>query len=433
LLIFGACTGSFYLAAPVLYVGVTQAQLCKDLGASVKVANLPLTAYFLMMFVPVLVAWYLPSAAWLKRIMVTCFLSVGSSLAAGALVLASDAPAGLKVAAIILMAAVFGAANPTSVALLWELIGRGVAESRRGQTLAVAFGLGPLLAVAGSIGHSALVGETVFPGTALEHKFVGLDTWLGGATAGSRAAGHCPPSYVALVAAGVPIMLLAALAASRAIVPLPEHDVPRQPFVAGVFGGMAQFLTNRVLLTAIIVTMLLYLGNTISGNLTQYSQLAVGGEETEYAGQQNVLRFSFKFVTGLLLGWILTRTNPRAGVLLTGSLYTASMAWAIAVQGPWYLIAFGIFGAGELVGVYAPNYVLSASPQRDIRRNVALMQLIMVPTSLAAYLFGALAEAPIYSLATGFRVSFALCAALMGLGLAIAVFFLPARPRPAET
>ena len=60
LLLFAACTGLQYLAAPVGYVGVTQASLCHELGASDKVANLPETAYLALTFAPVLAAWLVP-------------------------------------------------------------------------------------------------------------------------------------------------------------------------------------------------------------------------------------------------------------------------------------------------------------------------------------------------------------------------------------
>ena len=52
-------------------------------------------------------------------------------------------------------------------------------------------------------------------------------------------------------------------------------------------------------------------------------------------------------------------------------MFVLSQVWAIAVSGEWYLVAFGIYGAGKLIGVYGPNYVLSASPKADIRKNLA--------------------------------------------------------------
>jgi hypothetical protein len=445
LLIFGACTGLIYLAAPVLYIGVTQGALCKRLGASTTVANLPGSVYFLTMFMPVVIAWASPAIAKLKRNLVLSFLALAVILEVVALALVADIPDWLrlhvplpeaslpvfgwftiaigpftidgddwKVAAIILQGAVCGVATTTAVALLWEMIGRGVAEERRGLTLGIAFGLGPLLAVAGSLAHAVLVGEKLFG-----HQFQGL---------------AYPYGFVALFGMGGPIMLLATLMASLSVVPLPDREVERTTFFRGVFGGIGEFARNRVLRRAAIVTILLYLGNTINSNLNLYSQQALGDDPDKFAGQQNALRFAFKFAAGLALGWILTRTNPRAGIIVTGLLYIGALLWAIFVTGPWYLVTFGIYGAGELVGVYAPNYILSASPKARIRQNMALMQLIMVPTAPAGTAFGRIAQSfgERWSLADGFRLSFAICAGLMALGLAIALLFLPPRPRPAD-
>src|SRR4029079_15087511 len=93
----------------------------------------------------------------------------------------------------------------------------------------------------------------------------------------------------------------------------------------------------------------------------------------EYAGLHNVYRFACKAVAGLLFGWLLTRTHPKASLLATALIYTTSVVWALVVTGAWYHAAFLVFGAGELFGAYAPNYILSASRKGDIRRNMAIV------------------------------------------------------------
>src|SRR5947209_2364982 len=80
LLLFAGCTGLIFLCAPVLYVGVTQASLCRRLRASDTVSNLPATVFFAMTVAPVLVAWYWPQVARLKRNLATCFLASAGSL-----------------------------------------------------------------------------------------------------------------------------------------------------------------------------------------------------------------------------------------------------------------------------------------------------------------------------------------------------------------
>src|SRR5436190_6909193 len=80
-IMFAACTCLQYLAAPVLYVGMTQASLCKRVGATPKVANLPEMAFFVMTVTPVLLAWWLPGVVFLKRMLVVCYLAAGLALA----------------------------------------------------------------------------------------------------------------------------------------------------------------------------------------------------------------------------------------------------------------------------------------------------------------------------------------------------------------
>jgi hypothetical protein len=439
-LVYAGCMGLIYLAAPVLYVGITQASLCDALDASTTLANLPGTAYFLMTFMPVLIAWYWPFVSVLRRNVVLCFVATAVASALVAVVLPLRIPDSWrlevpwpqassadwswgslalrgndwKVAIVVLHAAVCGITSPTAVGLLWEMIGRGVNDDRRGQTLGLAFGVGPLLAVAGSFIQTLLLGG----------GFFGIDF---------RGIAY-PWGFVALFGMAAPIMLAAALLASRCIVPLPAVELRRQPFWQGTFGGLGKYLGDRLLLTATIVTMLIYTGNTIGANMNLFAPEVLGDTPARFAGMQNMLRFSFKFVAGLSLGWLLTRSNPRAGVLTTGGLFVAAMVWGIFASGHWYLVAFGLYGAGELVGVYAPNFILSASPRSDYRRNMAFVQMIMVPTAPAGALFGWIAEhyGAIHGHAAGFRISFAVCALLMLCGILLAIVALPARPRPRE-
>ena len=117
------------------------------------------------------------------------------------------------------------------------------------------------------------------------------------------------------------------------------------------------------------------------------------------------------------------------------------MVWAMCATGPWYLLAFGLHGAGELVGVYAPNYIVSASRSDQMRRNMAFVTMLMVPAAPAGYLYGAIVDAVKRSGTTlmgmnsetlGYRLSFAACAVLILAGIVLAVCVLPARPRPEE-
>ena len=73
LILFAMCTGTQYLAAPVLYVGITQASLCDRLGADARTANLPGTLFFAMTAMPALIAWVSPGVSSLKRNLSLCY------------------------------------------------------------------------------------------------------------------------------------------------------------------------------------------------------------------------------------------------------------------------------------------------------------------------------------------------------------------------
>src|SRR5947199_9924450 len=87
LILFACCTGMQYLAAPVLYVGITHASLCDRLGADARTANLPATLFFAMTAMPALIAWASPRVSALRRNLALCYSVTALMLAATALVL----------------------------------------------------------------------------------------------------------------------------------------------------------------------------------------------------------------------------------------------------------------------------------------------------------------------------------------------------------
>lgn len=460
LILFAACTGLQYLSAPVLYVGITQASLCDRLGANARVSNLPATLFFAMTAMPVLIAWLSPGVCTLRRNLGLCYTASALGLAATAVILALPVSNAVKLAMVVLQGAITGASMPTAIALLWEMIGRGSDESRRGLALGLAFGAGPILAVIGSIAQTAVLG-----GDLLGLKFVGM---------------AYPTNFVVLFAAGAPVMGLAALLARGFVVPGVEKEPVREPlsevsamlvglllmlaaialvqagdimetawmnyasYVAAAGATVAlllhfrPILNQRVLLLATIVTVLAYSGNMIPSNMNLYSPEVLGDSPEKYAGVQNALRFGFKVVAGTVLGWLLTRSHPRLGLVATATIFLMAQLWAIFATGTAYLLAFGLYGAGELVGVYAPNYILSASRPNDFRRNMAFVTLLMVPAAPTGYLYGSIVDTvkdrgwqvgEMTSAALGYRISFAVCAALILCGILVALIFLPRRPR----
>ncbi len=466
LILFAVCTGMQYLAAPVLYVGITQASLCDHLGADARTANLPGTLYFAMTAMPALIAWCFPSVSSLKRTLSLCYGITALMLGTLAITLALPVSPQIQLAMVIIQGGVSGAVMPAAIALLWEVIARGSDEARRGFALSLAFGAGPLLAVLGSLGQTMMLGGDLFG-----LHFAGLKS---------------PVGFIVLFAAGAPVMGLTALLAQFFIILPVEQESQREPLsaVAGLLVGLPlmfasvtlmqlsgpskfpmqvlpllgaicatgaaiafiyhfrSILRQRVLLLATLVTVLVYSGNVIPSNMNLYSTEALSDLPEKYAGVQNLLRFSFKVVAGVLLGWLLTRTNPRAGMLVTSAIFLTAQVWAIFVTGPWYLVAFGLHGAGELIGVYAPNYLVSASRRNELRRNMAFMTMLMVPAAPAGYLYGAIVDGVkqadwtlwgMNSAMLGFRLSFVTCAALILSGIILAITSLPATPQLSRT
>lgn len=461
LILFASCTGMQYLAAPVLYVGITQAALCDRLEADARTSNLPATLFFAMTAMPAIIAWLSPQVASLKRNLMLCYATSAVMLAALAVTLVLPLPNSVKLAMVILQGGVAGAVMPAAIALLWEVIGRGSDESRRGLALSLAFGLGPILAVAGSFAQTALLGGDLFG-----WKFSGA---------------AYPWNFVVLFGAGAPVMALAAWLSHLFVVPPVEQELQREPLSAvlplliGVpimFASVAlmhtaavteneayrqagylaaaiaavsityyfrSLLRQRTLLLATVVTILVYAVNGAPSNMNLYSNEALGDSPQQYAGIQNMLRFGCKAIAGGLLGWMLTRTNPRAGILATAVICLASQVWAMLVTGPWYLASFVIFGAGELIGVYSPNYMISASRTNDLRRTMAFATMLMVPAAPAGYLYGAIVDYVrdqqltafgLTSESLGFRISFLASSLLIMAGIIVAVTLLPRKPRP---
>jgi MFS family permease len=425
LLLFAACTGLQYLAAPIGYVAV-QASLCELLGASAATANLPQSVYLGLTFAPIIFAWFVPYVGWLKRNLVFCYSTAAISQAGVAFALLMPLSAEMKIAAVIVQAAVAGIVAPSGVAFLWEVLARGAAERRRGQAVSLAFGVGPLFAALGSLGSQLVLNGSIGP-----WDVPGLGS-LGPLTLPSLD----PQLRFAIVyLCAAPAMALAALLSCLFIVPPPEAEMVREPFVRTVFGGLWDFLKNPVLLTAAVATILIYTGNTITSNLNLYTKAVFGDAPMLHAGNQSAVRFLFKAPAGLLLGWLIARTSPKLGLLATALISIASLGWAMAAPAELYLLTFGIYGAGELVGVAAPNYILSASRPEHIRRNMAVATMLMAPAAPTGYLFGIIADVcgAHYGMAAGYRISFAVCAGIMLGGIVLAAVKLPARPAPEIT
>jgi hypothetical protein len=412
LVLVGVNTGLSYLASPVLYVGVVQAALAEQLRASATEANLPAVAYLVLSALPLFVSWYFPQAALLKRVLVICYAALAAMSAAVVAVLLFAAPPGVIVAALIVQGGVVGGARTVAVAFEFEVLGRAVSACRRGTALGLAYGVGPILAIVGSLAAQLL-----------------LTGRLGGLKVGRL---EFPTNFASLFAVTVPLLALGAVLSSRYVIPLPKAEPARQPFLAGVFGGFRDYFGQPVVRRAFLVSVVVLAGYQVLANLTLYTRDVLGEAAAEYAGYQNAVRFGCKAMAGLVLGWLLTRTNPKAAALAAATIGLTGVLWAVDASGPWFLLSFGLLGAGELFGIYATNYILCSAPAARVRRYMAFTMLTLFAAAPAGALFGRITDCfPGDARWDGFRASFLVAAGFIGSGIGLALS-LPARPTPNE-
>ena len=401
-----------YLAAPILYVGFVQAGLCKRLGASDFVANLPSAVYLLMLAVPVIMAWAFPQVRYLKLIIAIGYSITAVVSAITAAVIWLPAPDWLCIGMVIGHGAAVACSNGTAWAFEWEILGRGISESRRGLLFAITFSVGPLFAVAGSLGTQLIVNNEIF-GWA-PHFWHQIPY---------------PLSYVILYGATCPLMLVAAALVLNFVVPLPAMEAHRKPFIQTVFGGFIRFIGYRLILIACIAYLLVFSGTMIQNNMVLYTREMVEMAEDTFVGYQLAIRFGCKIIAGLLLGWCLKVTNPRMTLLATTLLILFSIVWILSAKtilggGLIFLFAFGFNGGGELMGHYYPYYILCLSPKSQMRRNMAFLMLLAAPVGFMPALYGLISDT--WNLTASFWISLVITA----VGLILVITMLPARPQP---
>lgn len=405
--IYAILTSLIFLSAPTLYVGFVQAGLCKRLLASDTLANLPSTAFLSMVWFPVIIAWLIPQARRLKATLGAAFGVMAAMCVAVAIVLLSNARPSAIIGALVVHAAVLSAANGVVLTLNWEAISRGISEKRRGKAFSLAFGIGASFAVIGSLAAQLVLDGSVFGWTA--------PGWLNISY---------PYSYVLLFLASGAFMAIAASLVRFYVIPLPKVEVERQTFNVAILGGLKAILDNPALCYVCLAYLLVYIGNMAQVNMSLFTQEAVDMPSESLVGYQLALRFSFKIVAAALLGWVLVRTHPKIPLFVTTGLLIAGVLWVLFVPGYWFLVAFGLNGAGELFGVYFVNYAVSCSPKSQVRRNLAFLFCISSLVGFAPVVYGWISDQ------WGLRASFWVALAVLVLTTAFIQVALPKRPRP---
>ncbi len=400
-LVFLANTALAYLVAPVLYVGVLQAAVANSYQASDAVANLSESVALWVAPLPVLAAWLWPAPRLLRPMLTSCLVAMGVAGLLAALAFAA-APRSWAVPAMIVHAAVIGAANGVRNMCLWELIGRGMSPAWRARTLGWTFGIGPAFAVLGSC-LSQLV---------LSGKFLG---WAPVEPAPQ------PWGYVILFGATCPAMWLCAALVALAHTPeAAEGDAPVR--LTRVVAGLRAYFLNPLIVAAAAGFLLTYGGTMIMNNLSLYAREAMGESPEKFAGLQLALRFGLKSLAGFALGWLVARLDAKASLLATTAMALAGVAWASIVPGKWYLLSFGLLGGGELFYVYYLNYIVGCSAPERIRENTAYTNLLTIFVGSLPLLFGLASDR------YGYRFSFALAIGVLATALAIVAARLPRQP-----
>lgn len=401
--VFIVNTSIGYLVAPVFYVGVLHATILSSLDFADTIANLPESVYMWMMPLPVIIAWFWPSTRYLRRMLVINYLFKGT-MGMMAAALFFMAPRWLAVG-LVAHAGVIGVTNGVTNMCLWELIGRCMTPARRGWTLSITFGVGPLLAVVGSC-----LSQLVLSGHFLDLIHV---TPI-----------EKPWCYVVLFGATGPAMALSAALVFLAHVPPESPTELTMPF-EGMFHGLKQYFTYRLILIALFGFLMTSAGgNMIMNNLALYVRDKMGESPADYTGEQLALRFASKSLFGFTLGWMLTRYQAKAPALATTLICLVGLVWALVVPGKWYLISFGLLGAGELFYVYYLNYIVSCSAPERIRENTAYTNTVMITVSFMPLIYGAISDN------YGLSASFVLALALLIVGAGVVLVFLPRRPVP---
>jgi MFS family permease len=416
-LIVGLNTALCYLAAPVLYVDTVHTTLMNSLqqedGGIARdwLSNLPSSAYMVLSILPLFVAWLFPQIRLLRRILVISYAVLFLSTALVVSVLLMPLPVWMKLAAVVAHGAVVGGARTVSVACEFEVLGVAVAESRRGQALGLAYGLGPILAIIGSLLSQLLLTGALGP--------IVVGAWA------------FPDNFAAVFASSLPVMALATFLCSRLVIPVPAHEASREPFLSGVFGGFGRFLGRRVVLLAVLSAILIFCGYQVVDNMTLYSGVLFKQDPAKTAGYQKAVLFTFKVVMGVTMGWVLTRSAPRAAVLISAVVGLTAVVFAIVAPASVFLLSFGLLGAGQLFGIYITNYILSCAPKALMRRYMAWTMITMMPAAPSGVIYGAVSDffGSRFSKEFGYQMSFTVAATLIAVGIVLAML-LPRRPRP---
>jgi len=417
--LYAATAALLYMSAPILYVGIVQASLCHSLGASDTVANLPLTAFYCALATPPLIAWQFHTVGAIKPVLISSYSMAALAGLIVATLLLMPVDSVVQLTAVVFHGACMGATTGVAGVFIWEVVNLGIAPKHRGLTYALAYGAGPLFAVAGSVAAQHILSGNLH----LSWPWMQNE----GTAATARYSLSFPANFAVLFAATVPLMGTAAILASRYRLPVPGATVlPRTPLIASLWKTSKQIFHDDVLRRTFTAYVLVVAGSSVITIMSLYTEEAMGRLPEEYVGYQSAIEFAFKMVAGLFLGWLFTRTNPKTGLIVPTALCLCGVLWVLWLPHFLFLAAFGFMGAGDLYAVYFPNYILVRSARDRVRHNIAFLQLVSLPVSAAPTALGAISDA------FGKRTSFVTAAFVLTAALTVIIASPPLDPTPLE-
>ena len=376
----------FMFAAPVVYVGVVQAGLLDKLGASAMVANLPASTYLLGAFAPPLLSWLVPHRFVRTTAVVACAVTT-TMISVVCICLFAPVSDMVRLIAVIGQGLIQGFSAYTFQVYKYQCLKRGTTPEGRAWAFKWTFALGPIFAVAGSLWAQYILGGGI--------------EWL-----------PYPYDFALLYLIGAPCMGMACYLTSRYdLARVPE--TPRQPFVQYYADSFRSFVRQPTLVYLWLAFFMWFMVFTAMPTLSLYSREVLGGDPKDYSGWVMALRFGFKAVAGYALGVIALRYGLRSPLFVCMVLLGTSIIWGWAVPGYFYLLAFGLMGAGELGGAYFPNYIVGISSPALSTMNMSILMMTSCASFFAPTTHGALADH------FGFHASFifALVAAVVSLFL----------------
>ena len=395
---YGLIIAIGYIAAPVAYIDLIHASMLDTMGASKMVANMPTAMASVFDLVPLFVAWLIPHTRWLKLTISMGYLLAGLSVLMVAIALSIDITDETRIVVTIVHASILRACYMTANLFLWEVVIRSIPEDKRGKAFGIAFSVGPFLAVASASGAQFLLGGDLDKDDLLLR-------------------------FALIFVVVAMVFFLMAQLTWRFYVPRVEQVETRESFVDFMFGGIGTFLTSRTLVAVAVANLLFMTGLMAMNTDLLQVQEVLGVSSTKVAGLSAALRYGGKGVAAIVLGLMLARFGARSPALGTSIFLVSAVVWAMVVRGHPYLMAFALYGAGELGGLYYPHYLVAASKVGRLKRNLAIYSIVGMLGYGAALLHGWLAD------------HFGgMASSLLALGAAVVALWiiikLPRRPKP---